>query len=301
MLFRSEGDYTNYDFSDYAPTKAGKYKVDYKVTGKNLVDRGNVIRGYYYKHDYKPSDYSICCDGYIKVRPNASYTITVSNYSYLVYTEVFDKNFNCIAEYNTKTITIPNQGAYIRFCTHSSADHAVDIDNITVQIEEGNTATAYEPYKEYTKTLYLNSPLLEGDTIEEKDGGIYHVHRYKEIVLDGSDDENWLTYTSNLTSRINTMAFRINLDNFLYDWVSMDESICDKFCALSDIDFYSGDIEGINSDSINGGQFLLAINKSRLSAQDVAGLKQWLQQNPVTIVYELASPDRKSTRLNSSH
>lgn len=32
-----EGDYTNYDFTNYDSTKAGKYKVDYKVTGKNLI------------------------------------------------------------------------------------------------------------------------------------------------------------------------------------------------------------------------------------------------------------------------
>ena len=40
-----------------------------------------------------------------------------------------------------------------------------------------------------TKTLYLNSPLLEGDTIEEKDGGIYHVHRYRKANL--VSDFNW--------------------------------------------------------------------------------------------------------------
>ena len=34
--FLLEGDYTNYDFSDYDPPKVGKYKIDYKVTGKNL-------------------------------------------------------------------------------------------------------------------------------------------------------------------------------------------------------------------------------------------------------------------------
>ena len=34
-IYLVEGDYTNYDFSDYDPTKAGKYKAEYKVTGKN--------------------------------------------------------------------------------------------------------------------------------------------------------------------------------------------------------------------------------------------------------------------------
>ena len=36
-----EGDYTNYDFTDYDSTKGGKYKVDYKVTGKNKFNINN--------------------------------------------------------------------------------------------------------------------------------------------------------------------------------------------------------------------------------------------------------------------
>ena len=55
------------------------------------------------------------------------------------------------------------------------------------QIEEGTTITEYEQYKGYTKTLYLNSPLLEGDSIEVSGNDIVHVHRYKEVVLDGSE------------------------------------------------------------------------------------------------------------------
>ena len=50
-----------------------------------------------------------------------------------------------------------------------------------------------------TKVLYLNSPLLEGDTIEEKDGDIYHVHR-SELVAYTEGDE-----TSLITDKVNTL------------------------------------------------------------------------------------------------
>ena len=50
-----------------------------------------------------------------------------------------------------------------------------------------------------TKILYLNSPLLEGDTIEEKDSGIYHVHR-SELVEYTDGDE-----TSLITDRVHTL------------------------------------------------------------------------------------------------
>ena len=35
---------------------------------------------------------------------------------------------------------------------------------------------------------------------------------------------------------------------------------------------------------------IFSIQKSRLSTQDKNGFKQWLQQNPTTVVYELAEP-----------
>ena len=34
----------------------------------------------------------------------------------------------------------------------------------------------------------------------------------------------------------------------------------------------------------------IRINKSKLATQDAAGLVRWLQANPTTVVYELASP-----------
>ena len=85
--------------------------------------------------------------------------------------------------------------------------------SFNVQIEEGDTVTEYELYKGSIKTLYLNSPLLEGDTIEEKDNGIYHVHRYEEVVLDGSDDEEWYLSTSNGFGNYFTMYAVNNGDN----------------------------------------------------------------------------------------
>ena len=42
-----EGDYTNYDFTDYDSTKGGKYKVDYKVTGKNKFNVADMLQTYF--------------------------------------------------------------------------------------------------------------------------------------------------------------------------------------------------------------------------------------------------------------
>lgn len=118
-----------------------------------------------------------------------------------------------------------------------------------------------------TKTLYLNSPLLEGDTIEEKDGGIYHVHRHSKVVLDGS--ENW-----------------INSDNN-YAYISLNDlgakTSGKLFCDTL-----------ILGNALSGDIFIgtagLGINYNDTNRTNLTTLLSWLQSNPVTVVYELASP-----------
>ena len=54
---------------------------------------------------------------------------------------------------------------------------------------DGYTGTApLKIYKEDKVEIKLNSPLLEGDTIEVVDGKLCHVHRYGKVVLNGSED-----------------------------------------------------------------------------------------------------------------
>ena len=67
---------------------------------------------------------------------------------------------------------------------------------------------------------------------------------------------------------------------------NMPCSICDKFISLGADFQWLNEIESIsiNADS----QIVIQISKSKLSAQDVEGFKQWLQANNVTVVYQLA-------------
>lgn len=179
------------------------------------------------------------------------------------------------------------------------------VDYKNVKLEKGKTVTPWMPSKndnEYNlwrflnkKEILMNEPLrgLPNGTKDKYviiDGKWYIERNCGSKVFVGSNDENWLTCGVNSTSRINTLAFSISLDNLAHNWISIGELICDKFKELSDGDLYSSDIEGINSDSNGGGRLILAINKSKLSTQNVAGFKQWLQQNPTTIVYQLATP-----------
>ena len=126
------------------------------------------------------------------------------------------------------------------------------------------------------KTLYLNSPLLEGDTIEEKDGGIYHVHRSEQVVFDGSSDEGWVQSPSNDSTKPN---YFIWLNNVFYKYASNNQ-LCDKMRISNPYSDYSQNIVKI----ING--------SARIRKDDYleVGISSWLQSNPITLVAQLVEP-----------
>jgi hypothetical protein len=135
-----------------------------------------------------------------------------------------------------------------------------------------------------SRTFYLNSPLLKGDRIEEKDGKLYHYHKMGKVVLNGSESYN---EQSDFVNQVNTIGFRRpfiddgNADN------GTDKGICSRFDIVNQTTLHISDIEGITQ---GYNSIYFRINRTRLSTQDVEGFKAWLQANPTTVVYELAEP-----------
>ena len=285
-----EGDYTKYDFINYDSTKVGKYKVDYKVTGKNKVaytELGdiNVSTG------ENLSSTLTMRTSYIFLRANHTYYIanqTVEGsewFANMNYDK--DKNFIEVTYENNTTIT-PKQDMYIRIKRHNP--NQLDWK---VQLEEGNTATTYEPYKEYTKTVYLNAPLLEGDTIEQSGNDIVHMHRYKTVTFDGSDDENiWIDGASE--GCVNTKLYGIRLDN---DPIGKDNGDIIANNLIFRNVYNTDDIDGI---WYRGKAFRVRMFNSKLATQDLAGFRKYLQQNPITVAYELATPTREVISTNDN-
>ena len=175
----------------------GKYRVDYKVTGKNKLNEtpwtsGSIDPGTGNEFELGSKIRS----GYIPFSP-CNFYLSGSNPIGDSWYYCYDKNKNLIFSGNFVDgfgKSAPLGTAFLRLALEADMYNGGNI-----QIEEGDTATAYEPYKEYTKTLYLNSPLLEGDTIEEKDNDIYHVHR-SELSAYTEGDE-----TSLITDKVNTL------------------------------------------------------------------------------------------------
>lgn len=323
-VYLVEGDYTNYDFTNYDSSKGGKYKVDYKVTGKNLFDiNDNYINNS--NLDVKIIDNSITISkptiGYSRIDyfipihyelPNSinlNYKIVDSNAKYFVYLGICDEGmkelvFKSSVQSQSPVIMakdrlepVKNKARYYKISFEPafvSTDDIIGNEFVTIrdiQLEEGDTATTYEPYKEYTKTFYLNSPLLEGDTIEDVNGKATHVHRYKSVTFDGSDDENWAIKQDDweLPNSIVFATVFPNGKGYIWNTYTGEESVSDKIPSYGDDYLRTNDIFGYTNDNISANKYF-RIPKSYLSTQDVAGFRKYLQQNPATVVYELATP-----------
>ena len=297
------------------PVIVGKYKVEYKVIGKNKFDMNNIERVRFAtagnsavgevthmttvngNHQYA-----------ILELPEATYSWTIpggdyftSGWSMLVYEsdtkEVKIGNaieaigkvyFTGNATKTTFTCKKRYQFIQLAYTETDITDKAI---LGAIQIEEGTEATEYEPYKSYTKTFYLNSPLLEGDTIEDINGVATHVKRYGKVVLDGSSDEGWKTTTkkNNYTRCIIENFAKVNLDETQIQTINN---------SLPDVTFgniYNLDVEGVAI--AQTGNLAIKLADNRFSNTTNFGDKEyysafiaWLQANPVTVVYPLASP-----------
>lgn len=302
-----EGDYTNYDFTDYDSTKAGKYKVDYKVTGKNKFNKDNSIINTVINID----NGSIITETKTEGQWYTSPTIDISNISNITISHKNDAYINSGTGIRYLLMDEDYNPKLYADCVYKNYAQTLDVSKYkymkisvltrifplnTIQLEEGTTATDYEQYKESIKTLYLNSPLLEGDTIEQSGNNIIHVHRYKEVVLDGSEDESWILH-DNQPSDTSLIRFSIEMPSKKAGTFNI---ICDKM-SIGSLD---GNFENINTECISGHPVGVAINiwakKGKLATQDLAGFKTWLQQNPITVAYELETPTQEIISTNDN-
>lgn len=274
----------------------GKYKVDYKVTGKNKFDKSKTLDGYEITdagNGTIGANAKWFITDFISVIPNTSYSISGKANGYAVLG--YDKNKQLIANFpneGTSQITIPNNVRYIKL-------NGLLTQKDTFQLEEGDTATTYESYKEFTKTLYLNTPLLEGDTIEQSGNDIVHMHRYNTVTFDGSDDEKWVYWGNNTDNgKLDSSLISFYLSFTNYKDVTTSTIFNNKFLMGNTVWGAKTEMMALNAD--NTISFQVALLRSKLVTQDVAGFKTWLQANPITVAYELATPTREVISTNDN-
>jgi hypothetical protein len=303
--FIVEGDYTNYDFTNYDSSKGGKYKVDYKVTGKNKFNKDSSI----VNTVINIGNGSIITESKTEGQWYTSSVIDISNISNITISHKNDGYINSASGIRYLLMDENYNPKLYADCTYKNYAQTLDVSNYkymkisiltaifplnTIQLEEGTTATTYEPYKEYTKTFYLNSPLLEGDTIEDVNGKATHVHRYgsitnKDLIPTFIDLEN-----NNYRSDTSCAC----LFNFKDNTYNKPKTImyCDK------LPYYSNSWSGTNIDSAICGvnpeydfSIRLPLSATGITAQDsvdecLEKFKIWNTNNLIHIVYQLATP-----------
>ena len=314
-----EGDWTN-RLDLLTDEYFGKYRVDMESHGKNLFD----INKYPFKEGYELKNSNTDTGGYgevtsrtlmFAIKPNTTYTysidITVSNNvgSVELFALLYEDSKATAAIRVNQTSWVPDstevarksltfttpdiEGLYceLRVDNNLSTDGNESIVSFAnIQLEEGTQATEYEPYCGTSKTIYLNSPLHKGDELVMKDGKLCHYHKMGKVVFNGS--EEWILAGSDNYGNT-TIAFYtydnimkplglITSDKFTKA-IGMDDAYLNKEqeICLGGFDVVPG---------YNGTVTFIRISRSKLSTTDVNGFKQWLSENPTTVVYELAEP-----------
>ena len=149
--------------------------------------------------------------------------------------------------------------------------------NVWVSISKNKLSTPNKDgFKQWLKSnpmtiqYELATPIIK--TVDLSSSG-----NWEKIVFNGS--ENWSVYPrSSSVNFVNTIAFQTNT---IPNAISTEnyQLFSESFRTTS---HYASDVEGI----FMKGTMRLSIKKSKLMSQDVDGLKQYLQQNPLTVWYQ---------------
>lgn len=241
--------------------------------GINAAD-STVINGISYQQTSKDrtNPARIMSKQLIKVKPNAKYSINYQGFLIL-----FDKNGSYIKiEGKTidftpmSTFTIPSNAYYIALCLRDS--------NINNAITPSSLDSLNLIIQEVPQEIVLRSIGDIKDTLNLTTGE--YVQRIGEVVLDGSNDEDW--FLSNEDGYTNK-RFRTECLKgiFLYSGGTVCNIICDKVPCYSN-STWRDDREGIEHDNI--------YISFRKNFETITEFKQYLSQNPITVQYVLATP-----------
>lgn len=308
-----EGDWSDKEMPDYFEglKSAGELtenSIIIKYNNKNILPNNFINKSWIEPYRAK----SRISSEFIPYKKNTVYTIYGLDGS--IYKDVFVEysnemhefgatdNVNIIREYvlkysKAKQVTFtPNPNyKYMAIYTYSLGypDNYVDIAEISVC--EGDT-----PPLEYIKSeskdfnIDLKEPLRSTpngvkDKLVKINGQWFVERNCGETILNG--DENWSPLNLNYYNNKNIVYTHINKPNVSISKRDEITIISDKLQGLTYNSTYaskSNGIEGISSG--NDYKLYLFIDKNKLPTEDVNGLKEWLRDNNIKVVYELENP-----------
>lgn len=240
---------------------------------------------------------------FIKVKPNGTYYLCDDGLNFYQFVVVlYDSNKNFIGRIGrqgvtSRVYTMPNNAFYCRI-NYSVSVNSTPIVRSNIMFNEGTTPKPYTPHKSDKKSLlYFDTetqtwkkPILrEGDSIEKHANCKYYYHqRSGEVVLNGS--ENWnndknSSTMSPATYRQSIQFDAIDIPSASFDTKTSPNIISDLLPTVIFGDVYSYNRIGISISGTDSIATHIIINNN---FTDVTELKQWLQANNLTVVYQLA-------------
>lgn len=273
-----------------------------KVTGKNLFDvnlhSSITIRedGIY---ELNTSDWSRSDVPYL-LKPNTTYTLSFhtdhshcwtcikinGNTTSLKINENYSKSFT------TDSTGIVNLGVY------ANAKDNVGITFISIQLEENNFNTAHTPHKLHTfrtpkETVLrgLNTDVCDSYNLQNN----LFIKRVNEVTITGENSENH--YIDN-TSLTNHTRYRFQKSDLNLKYATVSEQYFKSDILPSVTTHWNEEIEGFQADMSSSKWLWIRLKNTRLSSPNLSGVTSWLNANPVTVQYKLATPITKKIGLS---
>ena len=243
---------------------------------------------------------------------NGTSTSSFTRHSSTNYLDIFEKgktyiltsdyfNFEITYANGTKNwrklVTVTDDVVKVT-CYLQWLENIITFDNLilTPQIEEGSVATSYLAPSLNKKEILLNEPLrgLPNGVKDKKVkiGNKWYIERNcGEIILDGSE-EDWVSILAFSKTNVfrkpllvakNTVTdYETVVNNFLVDKLPIV-----KYSTYDTTDAQTVSFSSLFNTSVYNGT---AIYINRNSSSDLVSFKQWLSENPITVIYELATP-----------
>lgn len=266
-------------------TVNGKYVTQIVEHGKNLLNPSRFTNHFVDKELITSinSEYVLS-----ELFDSGEYIVSCSNkselaaYIYVIYYDRYKKviHRDLLSVNNANIFKLSNTNIAPYFRIMYAHDKSKDARPYDVQLEESKVATLYEPYKEHISTIYTNEPIRKGDVVFKEDN-IWKVERnIKEVVFDGSDDENWNTSKDPAT---NVIRFEIILG---LSKIGFKTSLCTHF---RNINYAWADTKyGVYGDH-NTGQtrYFRQPNENITTLEE---WKAWVAENKPVLQYTLKTP-----------
>lgn len=284
-----EGEYTLDTIGEYESYRSDVTYVN--LAKEDLLDKenANILNAYFGSNEGVSV---ITSSGnnrtlYIPCEPNTTYTVVKSLSNQFRVGTTNELPASGVAFYNdvggsrgvwnknkkvSVTITTDENAQYliVRYCNINN-DSTTTPDEIlsTIRIYKGSSS------KDYYDLCSINDVEDEYEVVSGKG-----VKRINEVVLDGS--ENWVLNTSASNSN-GYYEFQLKINDKPNKQVGL---LCNRFQVGTSYDNSKEQIRNRTDYDI-----YINILGSRLESQDVTGFKKWLSNNPITVKYELATPE----------